>query len=186
MPNVTLAQIATLTKVAEKLEKLEPEVEKKFPGIKKLLEDVYDTDPSRTTVEDYAELAKKVAESVKEVEKFRSTIKEITVKAVSAAKNELLGKDAKLAQALAMVARGDKGRTGPKAEGVKQYNHIHIGGNAKSNLLFQPATKLVLGVLDFHLETGLSDSNKKKIKDVAARSGGTVTLKIDGDAVVEK
>jgi hypothetical protein len=112
--------------------------------------------------------------------------KEVTVKAVSGAKAELVGKDKGLAQALTMVARGEKGRAGPKEEGVKQYNHIHVGGNAQVNLLFQPASKLVLGVLGFHLEKGLDKGKIDKIKKVASRSGSTITLKINDDTVSEK
>lgn len=112
--------------------------------------------------------------------------KEITVQAVSAAESELLVNDKKLAQALKMVARGDKGRSGPKEDGIKEYNHIHIGGNAKYNLLFQPGKKLVLGTLNFHLDSSNSSSQKNKIKQVAARGGGKITVGINGTDIVKK
>ena len=73
-------------------------------------------------------------------------------------------RDKKLAQALKMGARGDKGRAGPKENGIKEYNHIHVGGNAKYNLLFQPNNKLILGTLNFHLDSSNSDLKKREIK----------------------
>ena len=112
--------------------------------------------------------------------------KAVKVKVVSAAKAECLIKDKKMAQALKMVADGTKGRAGPADKDTKEYNHIHIGGNAKYNLLFQPGKKLVLGTLDFHLDSSCSDAQKKEIKKVAGRSGGTVTLVINGDDISEE
>ena len=91
-----------------------------------------------------------------------------------------------MAQALKMVADGTKGRAGPADKDIKEYNHIHIGGNANYNLLFQPGKKLVLGTLDFHLDNSCSESQKKEIKKVAARGGGTVTLVISGDDITEE
>jgi hypothetical protein len=136
---------------------------------------------------DVTALAASVAKTAKVIAKEKESIEnEVTVKAVSAAKSELVGKDKGMAQALTMVARGEKGRAGPKEEGVKQYNHIHIGGNAQSNLLFQPGSKLVLGVLDFHLEKGLDKGKIDKIKKVASRSGSAIILKINDDTVSEK
>ena len=79
MPNVTLEQIGKLTAVAEKLEKLEPPIAKKFPGTKKLLEKVYDTDPSRTSLTEFANLTKKVAKYVKDVEKLRKIMPKDTI-----------------------------------------------------------------------------------------------------------
>ena len=185
MPNVTLDQIGILTKSAEKLQNLDPAVEKKFPGIKKLLEEIYDTDPSRTSLEAFVELVKRCAESIKDVEKFKATIKPVLVSAYASAKGELLGKDAKLCQALAAVAGGAKGRTGPKEKDVEEYNHIHVGGFANDNLLFEVKSRVVLGRLDFHLETGLNDAKKKRIKQVAGRSGSKVQLQVLDDEVVE-
>lgn len=111
---------------------------------------------------------------------------EITVDVVSAAESEILVNDKKLAQALKMVARGNSGRSGPKEDGIKEYSHIHVGGNAKYNLLFQPAKKLILGTLNFHLDSSNSDSQKKKIKKVAGRSGGKMTMAIRGDEIIKK
>ncbi len=112
--------------------------------------------------------------------------KEPTVEVVAAAESEIVGKDKKLAQALKMVARGDKGRSGPKESGIKKYSHIHVGGNARYNLLFQPAKKLVLGTLNFHLDSSNSDSQKKNIKTVAGRGGSKITVAIRGDKIVKK
>ena len=103
----------------------------------------------------------------------------------SKARNELIGTDAKLAQALKMVARGEKGRSGPKVDGAKQFKHIHIGGGGTDNLLFQANSDggVVLGRIDFHMQNALNKAEKKRIKDVAGRSGTTVTLTIDGNRI---
>lgn len=130
-----------------------------------------------------ADLAKAAKTVAAEQEAAKKAVK---VKVVSAAKAECLIKDKKMAQALKMVADGTKGRAGPAEKDIKEYNHIHIGGNAKYNLLFQPGKKLVLGTLDFHLDSSCSEAQKKEIKKVAARSGGTVTLVISGDDISEE
>ena len=103
----------------------------------------------------------------------------------SKARNELIGTDAKLAQAMKMVARGEKGRSGPKVDGAKQFKHIHIGGGGTDNLLFQANSDggVVLGRIDFHMQNALNKAEKKRIKDVAGRSGTTVTLTIDGNRI---
>ena len=118
-------------------------------------------------------------------EQEEATSDVITVECYSKARNELIGTDAKLAQALKMVARGEKGRSGPKVDGAKQFKHIHIGGVATDNLLFQANSDggVVLGRIDFHMHIALNKAEKKRIKDVAGRSGTTVTLTIDGNRI---
>lgn len=116
-------------------------------------------------------------------EKFDDDDEVTEVKCVSAARSELLGTDAKLAQALIMVATGVKGRTGPKQKDVPKYNHIHIGGNAKYNLLFQPNNGLVLGTIDFHIDKSNNTQQQEAVKAVATRSGSKVTLKVSGKKV---
>jgi hypothetical protein len=173
------AQQAAYDRIAAQIDKWGKEVVAKPPAFP-------DEEQYKLRRKDVTKLIADVGTTAKVVEKEKAAQgKELTVKAVAAAKGELLVKDAKLAQALAMVARGEKGRAGPKQEGVKQYSHIHVGGNAMENLLFQPANKLVLGVLKFHLENGLDKGKKDKIKNVASRSGATITLKIDGNDISE-
>jgi len=116
-------------------------------------------------------------------EKFDDGDEVTEVQCVSAARSELLGSDAKLAQALIMVATGVKGRTGPKQKGVPRYNHIHIGGNAKYNLLFQPNNGLVLGTINFHIDKSNNDQQQEEVKAVATRSGSKTTLKVSGKRV---
>ena len=118
-------------------------------------------------------------------EQEEATSDVITVECYSKARNELIGTDAKLAQALKMVARGEKGRSGPKVDGAKQFKHIHIGGGGTDNLLFQANSDggVVLGRIDFHMQNALNKAEKKRIKDVAGRSGTTVTLTIDGNRI---
>ena len=164
--------------------KIQAQIEKFEDGLGKKPVELPDEKAYKDRRKDVTKLIADLSSTAKAVEKeIASAPKEVTIKAVTAAKGELLGKDAALAQALSKVARGEKGRTGPKGDDVEQFNHIHIGGNANKNLLFRPGSKLVLGVLEFHLEKGISDSNKKKIKTVANRSGGPIILKISGDEV---
>ena len=111
---------------------------------------------------------------------------EITLEVVGPAESEIVVQDKKLIQALKMVARGDKGRSGTIERGVPENCHIHVGGNAKYNLLFQPGKKLILGTINFHIESSNSDSQKKKVIKVAKRSGGKFTIAIRGDEIVKK
>ncbi len=99
------------------------------------------------------------------------------------AENEIVINDKKMAQALKAVARGDKGRTGPKDDELPEFNHIHIGGNAKWNLLFNPKSKLVLRDSRFSHDSEMSDSQKAKVKKVAKRAGSKITVVIDGDDI---
>ncbi|MFL4470922.1 hypothetical protein ACERZ8_13920 [Tateyamaria armeniaca] len=105
------------------------------------------------------------------------------VECYSAARKELVGTDAKLAQALVQIATGVPGRTGPKDKDVPKFNHIHIGGNAKNNVLFQPNTRVVLGIIDFHIEKSNNKQQKEAVKKVAERSGAKTTLKVEGSKV---
>ena len=101
------------------------------------------------------------------------------------AKELLKSKALKLDQALEMVAIGERGRSGPADKDVEKYSHIHIGGNAKQNLVFQPAKKLVLGILQFHLDTKCSKEEKLEIKAMAARKGSPKTFVLDEDGFRE-
>jgi hypothetical protein len=102
------------------------------------------------------------------------------------AKEILKSKALKLDQALEMVAIGEKGRSGPADKDVEKYSHIHIGGNAKQNLIFRPGKKLVLGILPFHLDNKCSKEEKEQIKEVAGRSGSPKTFVLDEDGFREK
>jgi len=110
----------------------------------------------------------------------------VTVKVVGAAKDEILGKDKALAQALSAVARGDKGRSSPKTDDLPALYHIHIGGNASDNLVFNPSKKLILGRIPFHMDKTMNDSKKAKVKKVCERSSGTFTaLVLNKEDIVE-
>ena len=180
----TAPHVATLQTKFERLnqqiEKFERDAGRKPP----ILADESDYKNCRKILTNIIKFVQKTA---KAVSKEASAVKnEVTVQAVSSAEKELLIRDKKLAQALKAIARGDKGRTGPKEDGVKEYNHIHIGGNAKDNLLFQPGKKLVLGTLNFHLEKGNNDAQIKKIKKVASRGGAKITLAINDGVITKK
>lgn len=170
------------TKLKDVCEKITPQVAKFGKGLTEKPPVFPPEDDYKKRRADVTALATAVAKVAKAVAKEKEAIKdEVTVKAYSSAKSELTGKHKGLAQALTMVARGEKGRSGPKVDGVKEYNHIHIGGDAQHNLLFQVGSRVVLGTLEFHLEKGLDDGKKKQIEKVAKRSGATVLLKVGAD-----
>jgi hypothetical protein len=108
----------------------------------------------------------------------------VTVKVVSSAVADVNIKNAKMAQALRMVAEGQTGRAGPKVPGITQpFQHIHIGGDASWNLLFRASGPLVLGTVEFHIEKTNNAQQKEEIKKVANRAGATATLQVDGDKI---
>ena len=174
--------------------KLQAEYDKLKPAVDRFVRDLTLKPPIFATDTDYIASRKLntallglIGKAEKMVVKEAAEAKnEITIDAVATAKEELIGTDKKLAQALKAVARGDKGRAGPKDDDIAEYNHIHIGGNAKSNLLFQHGKKLILGTLAFHLDSTNNKAEKLKIKKVAGRSGGKITLVINGDEVSVK
>ena len=147
--------------------------------------------PSLMKLSDFKKLQTTGAALLKEVITLNKKIsaarsKAIEVQCISANKDDFIGEGKKMAQALKMALRGD-GRDGPKEEGVAQYKHIHVGGNAKLNLLFRQSNNLVLGVIDFHIESGNNKSQKAKVKKVAGASGSTTTLLVfEDDSIIEK
>ncbi len=174
--------------------KLQDSFNRANPQIEKFARDAARTPAILADEADYKNCRKILTNIIKFVQKTAKAVakeaaavkKEITIQAVSAAEGELLVNDKKLAQALKMVARGDKGRSGPAEDGIKKYNHIHVGGNAKDNLLFQPAKKLILGTLNFHLDSSNSKSQKAKIKAIAGRGGSKIMLAINNDVITKK
>jgi hypothetical protein len=176
------------------IEKLQGQFDKFKPAVDRFVRELALKPPIFADETDYKASRKLITGLMGLVEKTTKMVakeqadakNEVTIDAVTAAESELVGTDKKLAQALKAVARGDKGRAGPKEKGIDEYNHIHIGGNAKSNLLFQPGKKLVLGILSFHLDSGNNDQEKAKIKKVAGRGGGKITLVINGDDISVK
>lgn len=175
---------ADVKKIQAVFDKIEPQITKFGAGITQKPPTFPPEDDYKKRRAEVTALLTAAAKVAKALQKEKEALKnEVTVKAVSSAKSELIGKDKGLAQALTMVARGEKGRSGPKVKGIKEYSHIHIGGNAQSNLLYQTGSRLVLGVIGFHMEKGLDDGKMKQIENVASRSGSTVVLKID-EAIV--
>ncbi len=172
--------------VASTVETLDKTYKVLAPRIEKWAREVLLKPPIFASEDDYKKIRaaltaitpKVVTSTKKMAEEIKANASAVVVKVVSGAVSEVLIKDAKMAQALTMVAQGNKGRAGPKEEGTKEYSHIHIGGNAKENLIFQPGKKLVLGVLNFHLDSENSKSQKEQTKKVASRSGAVVELKI--------
>ncbi len=176
------------------IEKLQGQYDKLKPAVDRFVRDLTLKPPLFADEDDYKASRKLNTGLMGLIEKAEKMVtkevaeakNEITIDAVASAKDELIGTDKKLAQALKAVARGDKGRAGPKDDDIDEYNHIHIGGNAKSNLVFQPGKKLILGILSFHLDSTNNKAEKAKIKKVAGRSGGKITLVINGDDISVK
>jgi hypothetical protein len=100
----------------------------------------------------------------------------------SEAAAEIRGTDPGMAQAVRMVFnRTARGRTAPGTSGV---NHIHVGGNAELNLLFDIVTYTILGVVNGHMDSGMSPTVKSQAGRVMARRGGTtLTLTLRGTTI---
>lgn len=95
---------------------------------------------------------------------------------------EVRGTDAKMAQALRMIF--DRTADGRSAPGTTNVNHIHVGGNGQQNILFDVTTRVVLGVVDGHMDGQMS----QKIRNEAARvmqrrNGRTVMVQVNGNVV---
>lgn len=103
-----------------------------------------------------------------------------TGKAAKDAMDEIKGRDAKMAQAVRMVFNETaNGRSAPGTTGIK---HIHVGGNAKMNLLFKG--KVVLGVVDGHMDRNMSPSVASEADKVAGRARQTtVDVEVEGNEV---
>ena len=102
-----------------------------------------------------------------------------------AAVNEILGNDKVLAKAVTMVFnQSARGRTAP---GTTNVNHIHVGGNAQLNLLFDAVSYTVLGLVNGHMDKNMSPTVSNQASTVTARFGGaSVSMVIDGDNIMLK
>jgi hypothetical protein len=95
-----------------------------------------------------------------------------------AAVHDVEGTDAGMAKAVSMVfQKTATGRSSPGATGV---NHIHVEGNANRNLLFEPASGTVLGVVNEHME-GAASAAQHAV--VARRGGTTVQMRVSGNMI---
>lgn len=103
-------------------------------------------------------------------------------KAAKDALDEIKGKDKKMAQAVRMVIDNTAdGRSAPGATGI---NHIHVGGNARLNLLFHKSSRLVLGVVNDHMDSKMAPATRSEIDRVVGRkTGSKVDIEVDGDTV---
>lgn len=103
-----------------------------------------------------------------------------TGKAAKDALSEIRGRDAKMAQAVRMVFNETAGgRTAPGTTGIK---HIHVGGNANLNLLFKG--KVVLGIVNGHMDRTMSPSVRSEADTVAGRARQTtVDIEVEGNEV---
>jgi hypothetical protein len=95
---------------------------------------------------------------------------------------EIEGTSAVMAQAVKMVFnRTAAGRTAPVTTNI---NHIHVGGNAQLNLLFDSLTATVLGVVNGHMDSTMSPTVSAAAARVARRRGGTtVRVRVTGSEV---
>lgn len=102
-----------------------------------------------------------------------------------AAVPEIEGNDKVLAKAVAMVFnQSARGRTAP---GTTNVNHIHVGGNAQLNLLFDAVTYTVLGLVNGHMDKNMSPVVANQASTVSGRYGGnSISMIIDGDNIMRK
>ena len=97
-----------------------------------------------------------------------------------AAVSEIEGTDAAMAQAVRMVFNHTaSGRTSPGTTGV---NHIHVGGNAGVNLLFDAVSFVVYGVVNAHMEGALSNAQNQVISR-KTQGGIPVAMRVVGNTV---
>jgi len=102
----------------------------------------------------------------------------VTGRVHQAAVSDVEGTDAGLAKAVAMVFQGTAtGRTSPGATGV---NHIHVEGRGNMNLLFEPATNTVLGIVNEHMQGAPSAAQHAAI---GRRGGPTVQMRVQGNTI---
>lgn len=103
---------------------------------------------------------------------------------VKAAVDDLVGKDPDLAGAVRMVFnKTAKGRTAP---GTTSVNHIHVGGNAQLNLLFDTVTYTVLGLVNGHMEKGMSPTVSNEANRVMQRLGTTTVTLVVEDVTIRR
>lgn len=182
--NATSPSKAPVEKLSQAFNRILPQIEKFERDVKREPPIYADEDDYKLRRKDMTALMSVLPKLLKAVGAEQASAKAgISLQAAAAAENEIVINDKKMAQALKAVARGDKGRTGPKDDELPEFNHIHIGGNAKWNLLFNPKSKLVYGTVDFHIDSSMSESQKAKVKKVAKRSGSKITVVIDGDDI---
>lgn len=136
-------------------------------------------DEGRATEAHIQQVAEKIDDILK-VQKQEEETKVDTGKVVKDAWDEVKGRDAKMAQAVRMVITGTaRGRTAPGTTGIK---HIHVGGNAKLNLLFKD--DLVLGIVNGHLDNKMPPTARSEADSVAGRvRQTTVDIQVVGNEV---
>ncbi len=135
--------------------------------------------PDRITEDNIAWVASEVGTPYGNVMKPEMPVEGLVV---TAARSEVEGNDPAMAQAVRMVFAGTA--TGRSAPGTTGINHIHVGGNAQLNLLFDTASGVVLGVVNGHMDKGMSPSVRSQADKVMSRRGGqTVTLRVHGSRV---
>ncbi|MFC7421210.1 hypothetical protein ACFQNF_15210 [Iodobacter arcticus] len=95
---------------------------------------------------------------------------------------EIEGSNPQMAQAVRMVFNNTAdGRTAPGTSGI---NHIHVGGNAQLNLLFDSTSATILGIVNGHMDSQMKTSLRAEASRVSSRKGGaTVNMKVSGNTV---
>lgn len=97
-----------------------------------------------------------------------------------AAVAEIEGTDAAMAATVTMVFNHTAtGRTSPGTSGI---NHIHVGGNANLNVLFDSASYVVYGVVNTHME-GTLGNEQFRVMSRKTQGGAPVGMRVLGDTV---
>ncbi len=95
-----------------------------------------------------------------------------------AAVGEIEGTDGAMAATVTMVFnRTAGGRSSPGTSGI---NHIHVGGNAHQNLLFDAMSYVIYGVVNAHMEGSLSNE-QFRVMSRKTQGGAPVTMRVLGD-----
>jgi hypothetical protein len=101
------------------------------------------------------------------------------------AAEEIVAGGLDIAQALRMIFGGTaSGRTPRGTSGV---NHIHVGGNAQLNILFDTSNNRVLGLVHGHMDDKMSPPIRKEAEEVTSRKGTSVSsdvaIRVVGDLI---
>jgi len=97
--------------------------------------------------------------------------------------SEIEGGNAVMAKAVTMVFNKSAG--GRTAPGTTNVNHIHVGGNAQLNLLFDTITYTVLGLVYGHMDKNMTTSIRNQADKVTKRfANRSVAMLVDGDNIM--
>lgn len=141
---------------------------------------------------DYKNLRKTITNAAKFIDMTQKNVKkeaaekkkDVEIQCIASAKGDFIGGNTQKAMCAALkTALANRGRTGPKKDGVDEFLHIHVAGS-KVNVLHRK--KVLLGTVDFHIDSGNNKQQIKAVEKVAKASGSKVTLIIGADNIIRE